>query len=244
MTPSPTAARTNRSTAHAGLDADGVVDAALALVEQEGGDALTMRRLASELGVTTTTIYWHVGNRDELVVSVVGRLAERLATAAVTGDTPRQRVLVASLNIWRNALDHRNVTALASQAGATTLLELPLEVALLAELESAGLRGVAARDAMRAVLMCVAGFLVGAWRPESAVPAELRASTLWAGVEDPRVSPESLAAMAEPADLELLFAATVSAVVSGFLPAGADKSGVGPPPGEPVAGEPTEGERQ
>ena len=55
-------------TTHAGLDADDVVEAALALVEGEGGDALTMRRLASELGVTTTTIYWHVGNRDELLV--------------------------------------------------------------------------------------------------------------------------------------------------------------------------------
>jgi TetR/AcrR family tetracycline transcriptional repressor len=243
MTAPRTDSRPTGSTAHAGLDADDVLEAALALVEREGGDALTMRRLASEVGVTTTTIYWHVGNRDELVVSLVGRLAERLAAAEVVGDTPHERVLCAARNIWRTALAHRNVTALASQVGATTLLELPLEVTLLAELEAAGLRGGPARDAMRAVLMCVAGFLVGAWRPESTVPPELRASTLWAGVEDPRVSAESLAAMAEPADLEPLFVATMSSVVAGFLPGGGQGPGNRPPAGARVGGTPSEGER-
>ena len=45
---------------------DEILDRALALVEAEGAEALTMRRLAGELGVATTTIYWHVGNRDDL----------------------------------------------------------------------------------------------------------------------------------------------------------------------------------
>ena len=59
------------STRHAGIERDDVIDAALALVESGGGDALTMRKLAAELGVATTTIYWHVGNRDDLVLAVV-----------------------------------------------------------------------------------------------------------------------------------------------------------------------------
>ena len=42
------------STRHAGLDRDDVVDAALALVEAGGGEALTMRKLAAELGVAET----------------------------------------------------------------------------------------------------------------------------------------------------------------------------------------------
>lgn len=204
-------------TAHAGLAADDVTEAALALVEREGGEALTMRRLASELGVTTNTIYWHVGNRDELVLAVISLMAQRLADAEVQGASEQERVTSAAVNIWRNAIEHRNVTALASQVGATTLLELPLEVALLAELEAAGLHGPAARDGLRSILMCVAGFLIGAWRSEDRVPEELRAKSLWAGVVDDRVSEETLEAMAQPAELEPLCHAALAAVVAGLL---------------------------
>ena len=207
-------------TAHAGLAADDVVEAALALVEREGGDALTMRRLAAELGVTTNTIYWHIGSRDELVLSVISLMARRLAQAEVVGQTAHERVTSAATNIWRNALEHRNVTALASQVGATTLLELPLEVALLAELEAAGLHGEKARDGLRSILMCVAGFLIGAWRSEERVPEDLRARSLWGGVVDDRVSAETLEAMVRPADLEPLCHATISAVVAGLLVSG------------------------
>lgn len=206
-------------TVHAGLVAHDVVDAALAIVERDGGAALTMRGLASELGVTTTTIYWHVGNREELVVALIERLAARLGTAEVVGETPAERVIDAAMNIWRNALAHRNVTALAGQVGATTLLELPLEVTLLAELEGAGVRGETARDAMRAILLCIAGFLVGAWRSDSTVPTDLTPAALWSSVDDERVSADSRAAMSEPADLEMLFATTLRAVVVGLLAA-------------------------
>ena len=40
----------------AGLDRDDMVATALALVEKEGPGALSMRRLATELAVTTTTV--------------------------------------------------------------------------------------------------------------------------------------------------------------------------------------------
>lgn len=212
-------------TAHAGLAAEDVVEAALALVEREGGEALTMRRLASELGVTTNTIYWHIGSRDELVLSVVSLMARRLADAEVCGATAHERVTSAATNIWRNALEHRNVTALASQVGATTLLELPLEVALVAELEAAGLSGEAARDALRSILLCIAGFLIGAWRSEDRVPEDLRARSLWGGVVDERVSAETLDAMVRPSDLEVLCRATLSAVVAGILTTGASTTG-------------------
>lgn len=217
--PSTTARRTRsaRSTSHAGLSADAVIDAALMLVETEGGDALTMRRIAADLGVTTTSIYWHVGARDELVLALIGRLAEQLGSAEVSGDTAPLRVTSAAVNIWRNALAHRNVTALASQVGATTLLELPLEVALLAELEAAGVRGERARDAMRAILLCIAGFLVGAWRSEARVPEELRATALWGSLDDDRVSAESLEAMTTAADVEALCESTLATVVAGLL---------------------------
>ena len=197
----------------AGLDRAEVVRAALELVEQGGAQALSMRKLAAELGVTTTTIYWHVGTRDELVIALIQLLADHHARVEVDGDTPGDRVMSAVRNIWRNALAHRNVTALASQVGATTLLELPLEVALVAELDAAGVRGDAARDALRAILMCVAGFLVGTWRGEGVVPPELRHGALWATVDDDRIDRSTVAAMAVPPDVDALFERTLSAIV-------------------------------
>jgi AcrR family transcriptional regulator len=204
------------STRHQGITRDDVIDAALALVEHGGPEALSMRKLAAELGVATTTIYWHVGNRDELVLAVVRRQAELQAASRVRGRTAEERIRSAARNIWRSARAHRNVTALANQAGATTLLALPLEVALVAELEDAGVRGRAARDALHAILGVIAGFLVMAWR-RGHVPDELHPAALWAAVDDERIGGATRAALAKGPDLDRLFDATVGAVVAGVL---------------------------
>lgn len=202
----------------AGLDRADVVAAALTLVEERGADELTMRKLASELGVTTTTIYWHVGGRDELVIAVIKRLSADLAAQPVEGTTPRERVLSVTRLVWNSALAHRNVTALAHQIGATSLLELPLEVALAEELVGAGLHGEGARDALRGILMCVAGFLVVALRRDDRIPREYRDLALWADV-DADVDPQTRAALCQPPDLSALFETTIEAVVDSFVPA-------------------------
>ncbi len=82
-----------------------------------------------------------------------------------------------------------------------TLLELPLELALVAELEAAGVRGDAARDGLNAVLACIAGFLIMAWRRDENVPEPLRPAALWASVEPGRLAPETAAAMSRAGDL-------------------------------------------
>ena len=201
----------------AGLDRDDMIEAALAIVEEHGPSALTMRKLAAELEVSTTTIYWHVGGRDELVTALIRRLAERLAEREVEGDTPGERVLSAARCVWDSALEHRHVTALAHQVGAVSLLELPLEIALVRELEAAGLRGPAARDALQAILMCVAGFLVVALRPDGAVPPEYRSQALWADMSPEGISPGTLTALRRAPALGPLFETTLGAVVDAII---------------------------
>jgi AcrR family transcriptional regulator len=44
-----------------------VVGRAIALADAEGPEALTIRRLAQELGVTPMALYWHFRNKDELL---------------------------------------------------------------------------------------------------------------------------------------------------------------------------------
>ena len=206
----------------AGLDHDDVVEAALMLVETGGADALTMRRLATDLGVATTTIYWHVGGRDELISALIRLLSRRQADIEIEGSTSRERVMCVARHVWTSALAHRNVTALAHQVGATSLLEMPLEQALARELDAAGVRGEPGRDALRAILMCVAGFLVVAFRSDGRGGARDQPQTLWADVTDERIDPATIEALRTPPDLPSLFETTVRAVVDSFVPASTD----------------------
>jgi AcrR family transcriptional regulator len=48
------------------LSRDAIIDAALAIVSEEGIDALTMRRLAQSLDTGPASLYVYVANRDEL----------------------------------------------------------------------------------------------------------------------------------------------------------------------------------
>lgn len=50
-----------------GLSRDQIVRAAVTLLDKEGLDALSMRRLGAELGAGATSLYWHVGNKNELL---------------------------------------------------------------------------------------------------------------------------------------------------------------------------------
>jgi AcrR family transcriptional regulator len=49
------------------ISPDAIVDAALALLDRDGFEALSMRALAEELGTGAATLYWHVGSKDGLL---------------------------------------------------------------------------------------------------------------------------------------------------------------------------------
>ena len=59
------------------LTREEVADAALALVDEQGLEALTMRRLAESLGVGTMTLYGYVRDKDELLDAVVEAATSR-----------------------------------------------------------------------------------------------------------------------------------------------------------------------
>ena len=53
------------------LDRGAVVRAALTLLDDVGLEAFTMRALAHRLGTYPATVYWHVGNRNEVLSAVL-----------------------------------------------------------------------------------------------------------------------------------------------------------------------------
>jgi AcrR family transcriptional regulator len=53
------------------LSKSAVAERALRLGDEEGIEAVTIRRLAQELGVTPMALYWHFKNKDELLLGIV-----------------------------------------------------------------------------------------------------------------------------------------------------------------------------
>jgi len=58
-----------------------IVSAALALLEEHGAEALTMRRLAEQLGIRAPSLYKHLAGKSELETAVIAVGFEDLATA-------------------------------------------------------------------------------------------------------------------------------------------------------------------
>ncbi len=63
------------------LTRDQVVAAAIAILDEEGFDALSMRHLAGRLGTAAPTLYWHVRNRDQLLDLVADEIVGEVVVA-------------------------------------------------------------------------------------------------------------------------------------------------------------------
>lgn len=74
------AARRRTGRGPTGLSRDQIVREAIALLDAEGADSLSMRRLAARLGSGATSIYWYVDNKEELL---------QLVTDEVVGEVNR-----------------------------------------------------------------------------------------------------------------------------------------------------------
>lgn len=75
-----------RSRPKRGLSLDLILDAAMALIERDGSEALSMRRLGAELGVEGMALYHHLAGRDELLRAIADRLLEPLHDLQLTDD--------------------------------------------------------------------------------------------------------------------------------------------------------------
>ena len=56
------------------ISRDAIVAAAIRLLDREGLAALSMRRLADELGAGAASLYWHVGSKDGLLDLVLDEI--------------------------------------------------------------------------------------------------------------------------------------------------------------------------
>jgi AcrR family transcriptional regulator len=70
-----------------------ILAAAHHVIDQDGWEKLTIRRLAADLGVGATTLYHHVRDREDLLVQLVNDVAKQIPRPDRVADDPRERII-------------------------------------------------------------------------------------------------------------------------------------------------------
>ena len=87
------------------LTREAVLDAAMARLDTAGADAVTFRALARDLGVSPMTLYGHVTDKDELLLALVDRLADRLTHPPLPAD-PRSAIMMRWQTLYDGLAEH------------------------------------------------------------------------------------------------------------------------------------------
>ena len=82
------------------------------LLESEGAEALTMRRVAQEMGMRAPSLYKHVANKDDIEAGLQERALRVMASALSPAGTDLLAIM-AAYRAW--ALAHRGLYALATR---------------------------------------------------------------------------------------------------------------------------------
>ena len=83
-------------------DRESVTDAALRLLDEVGLPDLSMRRLAAELGVQPSALYWHFESKQALLAAVADRILARVGTIEPTSGSAEP--VLATARAIRDAL--------------------------------------------------------------------------------------------------------------------------------------------
>ena len=103
----------------AGLDPATVTAAAVVIVDADGPDALTLARLAADLGVAPPSLYKHVAGLDDLIIRVATSSIRQLAdtlTAAAVGRSGREALVAIAAAYRRFAVEHAGLYSLTQAA--------------------------------------------------------------------------------------------------------------------------------
>ncbi|MFI8895079.1 TetR/AcrR family transcriptional regulator [Streptomyces paradoxus] len=85
------------------LTRERIVQAAVALLDEEGMDRLTMRHLAERLQVGATTLYWHVATKADVIDLAVDAIFGETSLPDQRAENPRDDIVVL-VNTWRQAM--------------------------------------------------------------------------------------------------------------------------------------------
>lgn len=142
------------------LSRDRIVDAALALLDAEGLDAVTMQALAKRLGVGTMSLYRHVNDKDDLVNAVAERVLRGVAVPDGAPGDWEGRVVGYLGALRRAAIEHPALSRILAERGLTVRSVFDQLEAVHAILRNAGFSELGAVRTFYSLLTYVFGFVV------------------------------------------------------------------------------------
>ncbi|XVV13308.1 TetR/AcrR family transcriptional regulator [Actinoplanes sp. CA-131856] len=149
-------AEPERARRPAPLSRERIVEAAVALLDAEGIDGLTMRRLAQRFDVSATALYWHVRTKEDVLDLAVDEIFRDVDLPEVTADWRADvRVLIGG---WRDAMLRHpwSVTLIGRPALGPNVL------ARTEFLQTTLMRGGLAGHALAVATRLLANYVIGA----------------------------------------------------------------------------------
>jgi AcrR family transcriptional regulator len=95
------------------LSREAIIDAALRVLDCEGANKLSMRRIAEELGSGAGAIYWHVANKEQLVQLIFDRVIGELPLPEVDPERWQEQLKQAARDVRSLMLQHPGIAQLS-----------------------------------------------------------------------------------------------------------------------------------
>lgn len=183
-----------------GLDADEIVTAAVEIFRESGLDAVSMRSVASRLGVSPVPLYSRIGNKDALVDAIADRLFANLSPPRVDDETWDSYA-----TRWATALRSQMASAQESRLILSFGREVFVEASrpLVDAMRHDGFRADAAVQACRLLMWATVGFV--AVESEAGPPSRPK-----------RVRPGGDAGGVDTAEADALFAIHIRHLIDGI----------------------------
>jgi AcrR family transcriptional regulator len=143
-----------------------ILRAALDLLDAEGPDGLSMRRLGTKLGAGATSIYWHVANKDELLDLAIDEVMGEIQLPAAPGADWRAAATALADGLRSMILRHPWITGLFGIRPNIGPNSMRLSDWALAMLTAAGFSGMEAACVSSALTSYAIGSATteAAWR--------------------------------------------------------------------------------
>jgi TetR/AcrR family transcriptional regulator, tetracycline repressor protein len=196
----------------AGLSRERVLRTALELVDRDGVDALTMRRLGRELGVEAMSLYSYVDNKQDLIEGVVEQVFKEMPLITPGPGSWQERLRINAAMFRSVLLRHPRAVRLVAGRPLITEGTVAFVESALVELRSIGL-DLATADR---VLEVIASFTLG--HVAENLGDEVRPARIHKGHEIDRVRFPNVRTVQDdhPPDPDAEFAMGIEFVIAGI----------------------------
>jgi AcrR family transcriptional regulator len=140
------------------ITVDAIIAAAFGIVETQGYEALTMRRLAAALETGPSSLYAHVVNKEDLDELLIGRLCAEISLPEADPAAWRQQIISVCTQLRDQYLRYPGISQAAFAAAPSNLDTLRVSEGMLAILLAGGIGPQAAAWAIDSLTLYVNGY--------------------------------------------------------------------------------------